>query len=253
MRFRQFALACTHLDDVIKAFSDAFGLKVAFNDPGVDVYGLRNAVMPAGTGFIEVVEPVQEGTSAGRFITRRGGDAGYMVILQVSDAEAERARVVAAGVRVVDDIDRPHYRCSHFHPGDFGGVLVSFDQQRTDPDPFAPYGDWMPAGPDWRPARTDLVLDMPSVTISAAQPQALAQRWAALTARALDAADPLRLPLDRGEIRFADAGDGAPTVITQVDLRVADVAGVTARARAAGLDVNAQGVLIGGVRFRPVA
>jgi catechol 2,3-dioxygenase-like lactoylglutathione lyase family enzyme len=253
MRLRQVALASGRLDAVVKAFGDVFALKLAYEDPNVGVYGLRNAVLPAGTGFLEVVEPVREDASAARFLTRRGGDAGYMVILQVADAEAERARVVAMGVRVVDDIDRPHYRCSHFHPADFGGVLASFDQQRTEPDHLAPWGDWMPAGPDWRRARTDEVVDLVSVTISAPDPAALARRWSQLLARPQDGADPLCIPLEHGAIRFAAAAPGAATCVTGVDLKVRDPAAAVRNAKAAGLEADERGVLIGGVRFRPVA
>ena len=165
MRLRQVALASSHLDGVVKAFAEVFGLKVAYNDPHIHVYGLRNAVLPAGAAFLEVVEPVRADASAARFLNRRG-DAGYMVILQDADAEAHRARLLAMGVRVVDDIDRRDYRASHFHPADFAGVLVSIDQQRSAPDYLEPYGDWMPAGPDWRAARTDGVLDLTSLTLA---------------------------------------------------------------------------------------
>ena len=253
MRLRQVALASSQLDELVRAFAAVFGLKVAYEDPNVGVYGLRNAVLPAGTGFLEVVEPVRDDASAGRFLKRRGGDAGYMVILQVADAEAERARAVAMGVRVVDDIDRPNYRCAHFHPADFGGILASFDQQRTDADYLAPYGDWMPAGADWRRALTDDVLDLASVTISAADPAALARRWSELLARPLDPANPVRIPLDHGEVRFARAAADAATCVTGVCLKVKDPALTERRARSAGLDVNDEGVLIGGVRFRPCA
>lgn len=253
MRLRQVALASGRLDAVVKEFAEVFGLKVAFNDPGVGIYGLRNAVMSAGTGFLEVVEPVRDDASAARFLKRRGGDAGYMVILQVADAEAERARAVAMGVRVVDDLDRADYRCAHFHPADFGGILASFDQQRTAADHLEPYGDWFPAGPDWRGARTGDVLDLVAVTISAADPQALARRWSQLLDHPLDAADVLRLPLEHGEIRFARAAAGAATCVTACDLKVRDVAQVTRRAEAAGVDANADGILIGGVRFHAVS
>lgn len=252
MRLRQVALASGRLDEVVKAFADVFGLKVAYEDPNVGVYGLRNAVLPAGTGFLEIVEPVRDDASAGRFLKRRGGDAGYMVILQVPDAEAERARAAAMGVRVVDDIDRPHYRCSHFHPADFGGILASFDQQRTEPDHLAPWGDWMPAGPDWRRARTDEVLDLVSVTISAPDPAALARRWSELLARPLDRADPLCIPLEHGAVRFAPAAPGAATCVTGVELRVRNPAAAIRNAKAAGLEADERGVLIGGVRFHPV-
>ena len=253
MRLRQVALASHRLDDVVRQFHDVFGLKVAYNDPHIHVYGLKNAVLPTGTGFLEVVEPVREDASAGRFLKRRGGDAGYMIIIQAADAEAERARVAELGVRVVDDIDTREYRCAHFHPADFGGVLASIDQQRTEVDHLKPHGDWIPAGPDWRHARTDDVLDLVSVTLSAADPAALARRWSRLLDRPLDPADPLRLPLDHGEIRFAAGDADVATTISMLDLKVADVARTIARARAAGLDVTPEGLLIGGVRFRPTA
>ena len=250
MRLRQVALASRGLDAVVTAFHDVFGLKLAYNDPHIHVYGLKNAVLPAGTGFLEVVEPVREDVSAARFLNRRGGEAGYMVILQVADAEAERKRVVELGVRVVDDIDTPSYRCAHFHPADFGGVLVSFDQQRTSADYLEPFGDWMPAGPDWRGAGSSEVLDLVSVTISAAKPSALAQRWSRLVNRPLDAADPLRLPLDHGEIRFEADETEAGARVSAIALRMADPEAAGRRARAAGMDISDEGVLIGGVRFK---
>lgn len=253
MRLRQIALASGRLDAVVREFADVFELEVAHEDPNVGVYGLRNAVLPAGTGFLEVVEPVRNDASAARFLARRGGDSGYMVILQVADAERERARAQALGVRVVEDIDRPDYRCSHFHPADFGGILVSFDQQRTEPDHLAPLGDWMPAGPDWLAAHTNEVLDLVSMTISTADPGALARRWSELLASPLDPDDPLRIPLQHGEIRFAPAGAGAPTSITSVDLKVRDPDAALRRGKVARLDAGEDGILIGGVRFRPVA
>jgi catechol 2,3-dioxygenase-like lactoylglutathione lyase family enzyme len=252
MRLRQIALASLDLDAATHALSEVFGLKVAYNDPGIHHYGLKNAVLPAGTAFLEVVEPIADTASAGRFLARRGGDAGYMIIIQAPDAEAERARVVSLGVRVVDDIDSPAYRASHFHPADFGGMLVSIDQQRTAPDYLEPYGDWWPAGKDWREFRSGTVLDLVGVTLSAADPAALAALWSKLLDTPLDdTTDPPRLKLTRGEIRFCQGPD-ALTWISRIDLKVADVDGVLDAAAADGLDIDDGAVLIGGVRFRPV-
>jgi hypothetical protein len=253
MRLRQIALASNDLDAAVHGLEEVFGLKVAYNDPHIDHYGLKNAVLPAGTGFIEVVEPIAPTASAARFLKRREGDAGYMVILQTADANAERARAVDLGVRVVDDIDSPTYRCAHFHPADFGGMLVSFDQQRTVDDYLDPYGDWYPAGPDWREARTGTVTDLVGLQLSSPDPHALAALWSKLVGAPLDPADPLRLPLAKGEARFCE-GDGPMTWISRIDLKVADVEGALDRARGDGLEIDDDGgVLIGGVRFRPVA
>jgi hypothetical protein len=252
MRLRQIALAARNLDSVTGDLEKVFGLQVAYNDPGIHHYGLKNAVLSAGSGFLEVVQPITETASAARFLARRGGDAGYMIILQAPDAEAERARVSGLGVRVVDDIDLPGYRAAHFHPADFGGVLVSIDQQRTTPDYLEPEGDWWPAGPDWRSTRAEGTIDLVAVTLSSADPAGLADRWGRLLGTPLDTDGALRLELARGELRFESGPPGA-TLIAAIDLKVADPAAMLERARASGLEVSEGAVAIGGVSFRPVA
>jgi hypothetical protein len=61
--------------------------------------------MPIGDTFIEVVAPVEEGTTAGRLLDKRGGDGGYMAIFQVDDIAAARANAERLGVRVVARFD----------------------------------------------------------------------------------------------------------------------------------------------------
>mgnify|MGYP001337537123 CR=1 FL=1 len=253
MRLRQVALVSSDLDRVTDQLNKVFGLKVAYNDPHIHVYGLKNAVLPAGAGFLEVVQPVVETASAARHLKRRGGDAGYMVILQVSDAPAEAARAAGEGVRIVDTIDTPDYYAAHFHPADFGGMLVSFDQQRSEPDLDKVDGDWMPAGPEWRSHQSDQGVDLRAVTLSSPDPEALAARWAQLLAQPLDTADPLRLPLGRGEVRFAASDEGAPTLIESLDIAVREPAASRDRATKAGLDMADDAVLIGGVRWRAIS
>ncbi|MDE2364348.1 MAG: VOC family protein [Hyphomicrobiales bacterium] len=247
MRLRQIALASLRLDDVARQLNRVFGLKVAYVDPKVGRYGLRNVVMPCGDGFLEICEPTTTDASIARFLARRG-DAGYMIILQTADARAEQDRVAQMGVRVVETIDRPVYYCAHFHPADFGGVLVSFDQQRTTDDHLAAFGDWMPAGPEWRAARTQDVGDMASVTVGSGDAYAMARHWSDLLGRPLDAADDRSIRLDKGAIRFADA---ASVSITAIDMKMRDPARALRSAREIGLDVSDDGVLIAGVRFRP--
>jgi len=66
MRLRQVALVARELDPVVADLTAVLGIEVAFHDPGVAEFGLRNAVMPVGDTFLEVVSPVQENTTAGR-------------------------------------------------------------------------------------------------------------------------------------------------------------------------------------------
>src|ERR1700744_3459623 len=105
IRLRQIALVAS---DLAKAEADiraVLGVDYAYDDPGVGKYGLRNAVFPIGETFLEVVSPKQDGTTAGRLLEKRGGDGGYMVLLQVHDIAEARARIAAANARVVEQAD----------------------------------------------------------------------------------------------------------------------------------------------------
>ncbi len=90
---------------------------------------------------------------------------------------------------------------------------------------------------------------MTAAVLAAADPEALAKRWSVLVGRPLSA--PLRVPLDRGELRFV-AGDAAGTTIRRIELKVRSPEVALERARGAGLVVSDEGVLIGGVRFTPI-
>src|SRR6516165_703394 len=118
MRLRQVALIAHEIAPVARQLETAFGLEVGFRDPGVEVFGLTNVVMPVGGEFLEVVSPFRDDVSGARYLTRRGGDAGYMVILQDADALAHRERVAQMGVRLIAKSDRDRYCFTHFHPGD---------------------------------------------------------------------------------------------------------------------------------------
>ena len=127
MRLRQIAFIANKIAPVADQLGQVFGLKVGFRDPGVEVFGLNNVVMPVGGEFLEVLEPFRDDASGARYLARRGGDAGYMVILQDADALGHRARLEAAGVRVIAKSPDRRYQYTHFHPGDCAGVLTSID------------------------------------------------------------------------------------------------------------------------------
>ena len=238
MHIRQVALVARDLELVVADLCAVFDVEVAYRDPGVAAFGLQNAVLPIGRTFLEVVSPVQEGTTAGRLLAKRGGDGGYMVILQTNDLEADRQRLATLGVRIVWQITLDDIATVHLHPRDVGGALVSLDEPR-------PPASWRWAGPGWEAhVRTAVVEGITSVTIAAADPAGMAFRWAQVLARSPGA----ELPLDSGVIRFtvADArGEG----VAAVGVAAVDVQRAFAVARKRGLHVEGDGVTIGGVRF----
>lgn len=101
MRLRQVALVAADLAPVVEDLEAVLGIETGFADPGVGEFGLTNAVLPVGDTFLEVVSPATEGTTAGRYLERRNGDGGYMVILQSDALDADRRRFEELGVRVV--------------------------------------------------------------------------------------------------------------------------------------------------------
>ena len=252
MRLRQVALMAHQIEPVAAGLEAVFGLQVAYRDPGVEVFGLANVVMPAGGEFIEVLEPIRTDASGARYLQRRGGDAGYMIILQDDDALAHRARVGAMGVREIASSDSRRYRFTHFHPRDCAGVLLSIDDVPGG-DWRAPMSDWPPAGADWRDHPSHLVGGLEAVTVQAHDPRAAAERMSEILGRPHTTLDGgLSIPLDRGVIRFTSPVDEDGTGVVGVDLRCHDPAGAITRAAAARYPLLDGAVLIGGVAFRPV-
>lgn len=175
IRLRQVALVAHDLDAVVADLGRVLGLEVAFNDPGVAMFGLRNAVLPVGTQFIEVVSPVAEGTAAGRQLERLGGDGGYMVISHTDDQAPFRERAAALEIRTAFEADDHGYQIWQLHPGDTGGSFLEIDFQPGGDDP---HGPWMPAGPDWqRAVRTDVVGAISAVELAVPDPDVTSTRW----------------------------------------------------------------------------
>ena len=75
LRFRQAVLAARDLDQAVQELRAALPLGEPYSDPGVGLFGLKNAVMPLGDTFVEVVSPTQDGTAAGRFLDKHGDGA----------------------------------------------------------------------------------------------------------------------------------------------------------------------------------
>ena len=238
MRLRQLALVARDLDPVVADCSAVLGVEVAFRDPDVATFGLRNAVMPVGDTFLEVVSPIAGDTTAGRFLERRGGDGGYMVIVQIDDLAAAQRRLAELAVRVVFEVTLDDIATVHLHPRDVGGAR--------------PPESWRWAGPTWRAAvRTDVSAGLAGVEIEAREPVVMAARWGAVIGRAPTAAvgRAPEIALDDGVIRFVpvrDRGEG----VAALEVRMNDRVRALATARARGLEVDGDQIAVGGVRLR---
>ena len=222
LRLRQIALVAHDLDSVVEQFRTRLGLAVAFNDPAVATFGLRNAVMPLGDQFVEVVSPTREGTAGGRYLERRAGDGGYMVILQADEHAERRRRIVDLGIRRVLEHQSEHYTIMQLHPADTGGSFLEIDDQNGGEDMAT--GPWEPAGPDWQRARRiDVVTAIAAAELQSPDPARLAARWSEiLDVPVHDGHARLEIPLDNATLRFVEAADGRGEGLGGLDLVAAD-------------------------------
>ena len=243
MRLRQIALAVDELPRAEATLTRLLGLGRPFRDPGVGVFGLENAVFTVGDTFLELVAPVRPDTSAGRWLARFG-DGGYMVILETRDLDADRARALRCGARIVFEAEVEGARTVHLHPRDVGGAILSFDAM---PGP----GVWQWAGPDWPERAGDgRVRAIGGVVLSGPDPDGLAARWAALVGSAARAEGDRRLRIDLdggGVLRFARAPEHGKARISSLTLLAEDPDRVLRAARSLGLPVRDAAVQVLGV------
>jgi hypothetical protein len=201
--------------------------------------------MPIGETFLEVVSPVQANATAARWIERRGGDSGYMVIFQVDDFAPHRARLGQLGVRIVWEGKQKGAATLHLHPRDVGGAIVSLD---TMDEP----GAWEWAGPKWRQhVRTEVARAIVGAELEGPEPERLAARWGEVLGLPVtrDAAGRPQIAVEGGVLRFVP---GASDGVIGVLLDVADRARFRAAAERRGVLAADGAAQIAGVRFSPV-
>ena len=245
MRLRQIALVAKDLAGAHADISAVLGVDYAYDDPGVGKYGLRNAVFPIGDTFLEVVSPKEPGTTAGRLLEKRGGDGGYMVILQVDDLAQALGRVKNASARIADQRDKDGAAFTHIPPKDIGGAILSLDR-------MIPKERWEWGGPHWQShVCTDTSVKVAGAELQAKDPARMAARWAQVLGRAsVEDAGIWRIRLDDGEIRFSLERDGRGEGLGAFDVVVRDVEAVRAKAAARGLLDPDGAVVLAGTRVR---
>ncbi len=249
---RQIALVAQDRDRAAEDFRTVLGLEIGHVDPGVGQFGLHNAILPVGGQFIEIVAPVKDGTTAGRYLERRRGDGGYMVILQCSDHAPVKRRAAELALRKVLEFDEREYACMQLHPRDTGGSFLEVDHQAGS---VPPEGAWWPAGRHWQDAvRTDRVNAIAAAELQAPDPDELAARWGEI----------LEVPVTRGEggvptlaldnarLRFVPDADGRGEGLGGIDLVATNRARALAAARERGCLAGDDVVSICGMRLRLV-
>lgn len=246
---RQIAFVARERDPVVADLCAVLGTMVCCVDEAVQEFGLENAVMPVGTQFLEVVAPIRPEAPAARYLARRGGDAGYMVICQAANRPEQqgcRDRARALGIRVA--WEKPH-RDGHylqFHPRDTGGCLFEIDTVNGD----NPRGPWPPAG-GLSDDNDSPVKAITAVEIAAREPESVFARWRMIAGEHANAAttDGLELTLANASIRFTRCSDDRDAGLVAITLACSELATIRAAAAARSLVGTDDALTIGGVRI----
>ncbi len=252
IKLRQICLVAEELAPVIKDLKAVFEIEVGFIDEGVGVFGLENALLPIGTSFLEVVAPVKEGTAAGRFLERRGGSGGYMVITQAESKEVQdqaRQRAEDLKVRVAWEHDHETGHFMQLHPADVGGSFFEIDSVAYSdvPDYWPPAG-----GTGWQEkAKTKVISEILGAELQSADPKGLAKRWGAIAGLPIDRDEQGKpvLHLNAGFVRFVDLGDDRGPGLSAIDIKAANLEKALSNAKARGLPTNPNQITICGTKF----
>ena len=252
IQLRQICLVARDLEATIEDLEQIFGIRRCFVDPGVGKWGLVNTLLPVGRNMLEVVAPVENNTAAGRYLARRNGDGGYMVICQADSKahqQAVRQRALDNGVRIAWEAERESWNICQIHPGDMKAAFFEIDWDAA--NDFE--GNWEPAGGSGWFDKVDqsVTVDYAAVELQGPDPVGLAELWSKVAGLPLarDGAV-LSMALNNVAVRFVEATDGRGYGLGGLDLKVADRPRILAAAKARGAYVSDDEVRVSGVRFR---
>lgn len=133
-RIDHVGIACHDLAAKIAFYESTFGLAVVSVEVN-ESQGVREAMLevsagPAGSSYVQLLEPLGPDTPVGRFLARRG-EGVHHVGYGVADIHAALAAIGATGVRLIDE--RPRHgsmgaSIAFLHPAGVGGVLTELVQ-----------------------------------------------------------------------------------------------------------------------------
>lgn len=133
-RIDHVGIAVRDLDSAVELYTSTFDLAVVAREvhesQGVREAMLHVAQAPAGTSYVQLLEPLGPDTPVGKFLARNG-EGVHHVGYGVTDVAAALEQLREQGVRLVDE--RPRHgsmgaSIAFLHPKDLLGVLTELVQ-----------------------------------------------------------------------------------------------------------------------------
>jgi len=223
---RQLVFLAAELEPTLAEARRELGLRQGIRDEqGMADLGFVHEVLTIESTFLEFTAPIGPDTVPARLLAKRGGDLGYMVVLQVEDAEHTKARALDRGLTLVMETPYEGHTITQWHPRGLG-TLAEFDQIR-------PADSWHYAPRVFQTGCTDVVGDFTAVSLAVHDPADVAATWADVLEVPV-APDGVSLELAGVQLRFVPA-DGAAGLVA-VELPATDRAQVGRSVRISGVD-----------------
>ncbi|MDT4966233.1 MAG: methylmalonyl-CoA/ethylmalonyl-CoA epimerase [Acidobacteriota bacterium] len=134
LKLEHIGIATHGLEDALKFWSDALGLRVTHTEI-VEDQGVRVAMLPAGEPRIELLEPTGSDSPIARFLEKRGPGIHHIAV-RVDDIHATLAQLKLTGARLIDETPRTGAEgclVAFVHPSSAGGVLLELVEHTESP------------------------------------------------------------------------------------------------------------------------
>jgi methylmalonyl-CoA/ethylmalonyl-CoA epimerase len=122
------AIVVADIEQALGFWRDALGLELDHVED-VPSQKAQVAFMPLGDSEVELVQPTDPNSGAGKFLAERGGGMHHLCF-EVDDIDAKLEELKAKGVRLINEtaLELPGRRMAFIHPKSSGGVLVELYQ-----------------------------------------------------------------------------------------------------------------------------
>jgi hypothetical protein len=183
---RHYVFATADIERVSADLQDFLGIPQGIRHDMSEALGFRTEMMKIGATMLELVQPVKPDHRLHRWLSERGGDGGYMIVLQTFDAEAFRARCAAEKLRLTRDMQFRGQDMIQLDPKRFGAHFETYQYS-------LPNGWW--GDPDGRPyGKSRLASEIVAATVAVEDHETIASQIGRL----------FQSPTTNDAVRFVD-------------------------------------------------
>ena len=131
MKVDHIGIATPSIEEGLAVWRDTLGLEVHSSDE-VKEQGVKVCMLAVGDTHVELLEPLGDETSVGKFLAKRGPGLHHIAV-EVADIHGALAELKQRGARLIDETPRVGAGGSliaFVHPSSTNGVLLELVQHR---------------------------------------------------------------------------------------------------------------------------